>query len=61
MKELIIHVYTYCTDFCITSANLMGITYEDFCAFVFCVLWPAITLGLSLTLVIQIIRRYTKR
>lgn len=61
MKELITPIYVYCTDFCITSANLMGITYEDFCGLVFCLLWPAITLGLSLTLVLQIFQRFTKR
>lgn len=61
MKDFITPIYVYCTDFCITSANLMGITYEDFCALVFCVLWPAITLGLSLTLVLQIFQRFTKR
>jgi hypothetical protein len=61
MKELITHIYVYCTDFCITSANLMGITYEDFCALVFCVLWPLITLGLSLTLIIQLRQRFKNR
>ncbi len=59
--DLITHIYVYCTDFCITSANLLGITYEDFCALIFCVLWSLITLGLSLTLILQIFQRFTKR
>jgi|694.fasta_scaffold72108_3 hypothetical protein len=61
MKEVITHIYVYCTDFCITSANLMNITYEDFCALVFCVLWPLITFGLSLTLIIQLRQRFKNR
>ena len=61
MKELITPIYVYCTDFCITSANLMNITYEDFCALIFCVLWPLITFGLSLTLIIQLLQRFKNR
>ena len=58
MKELITTIYVYCTDLCITSANLMDITYEDFCALIFCVLWPLITLGLSLAFIIQLRQRF---
>jgi hypothetical protein len=61
MKEVITHIYVYCTDFTITSANLLGITYEDFNALIFCVLWPLITLGLSITLVIQLRQRFKTR
>ena len=41
-------LYVYFTDFTITAANLLGITYEDFNALIFCVLWPLITLVLIL-------------
>ena len=58
MKELITPIYVYCTDFCITSANLLDITYEDFCALIFCVLWPLINLGLSLAFIIQLRQRF---
>jgi len=40
-------VYVYLTDFTITMANLLGITYEDFNALIFCILWPLITVFLS--------------
>ena len=61
MKEVITHIYVYCTDFTITSANLLGITYEDFNALIFCVLWPLITFGLSITLIIQLRQRFKNR
>jgi hypothetical protein len=61
MADLINSIYVYCTDFTITSANLLGITYEDFNALIFCVLWPLITLGLTITLVIQLRQRFKNR
>jgi hypothetical protein len=61
MADLINSIYVYCTDFTITSANLLGITYEDFNALIFCVLWPLITFGLSVTLVIQLGQRFKNR
>jgi len=54
MKDFITHIYVYCTDFCITSANLMGITYEDFCALIFCLLWPILTFLLLIGVVVQL-------
>ena len=43
-------IYVYLTDFTITMANMLGITYEDFNALIFCVLWPAVTLFLTVML-----------
>lgn len=40
-------IYVYLTDFTITMANILGITYEDFNALLFCIVWPAFTLLLS--------------
>ena len=48
MTDLIRFIYVYCTDFIINASNLLGLTYEDFNALIFCVLWPVITLGLFL-------------
>ncbi len=43
-------IYVYLTDFTITMSNLMGITYEDFNALIFCVIWPLLTLFLFVRL-----------
>jgi len=53
MFEILVKIYVYLTDFTITSANLLGITYEDFNALLFCVLWPVVTIFLILLLVWQ--------
>jgi hypothetical protein len=54
---MITDLYVYLTDFTITCANTMGITYEDMNALLFCIIWPlllitliAINLFLSLKL-----------
>ena len=49
------------TDFIINAANLLGLTYEDFNALIFCVLWPVITLGLFILLLFQLRKRYKTR
>ena len=60
MTELINSIYIYCTDFTITSANLIGITYEDFNALIFCVIWPLLTIASLITLFVQIYLRHKK-
>ena len=60
MTELINSIYIYCTDFTITSANLIGITYEDFNALIFCVIWPLLTIVSLITLFVQIYLRHKK-
>ena len=61
MTDLITFIYVYCTDFIINSANLLGLTYEDFNALIFCVLWPVITLGLFILLLFQLRKQYKTR
>jgi hypothetical protein len=39
-------IYAACVDFMIRSAALAGATYRDANAFMFFVLWPAVTLAL---------------
>lgn len=53
MFEILTKIYVYLTDFTITMANLLGITYEDFNALLFCVLWPVVTIFLILLLAWQ--------
>lgn len=35
-------LYAYCTDFIINLANLLGLSYYEVNAFVFCFLYPVI-------------------
>ena len=53
MFEILTKIYVYLTDFTITMANLLGITYEDFNALLFCLLWPVVTIFLILLLAWQ--------
>jgi hypothetical protein len=63
MKDLInmilhygIEVYAYCTDFVITCANLLHLSYYEVNALLFCIIWPLLTMALFGTLFIQILR-----
>lgn len=63
MKELIdilmhygLEVYAYCTDFVITCANLLHLSYYEINALLFCIIWPALTIALFGTLILQISR-----
>jgi hypothetical protein len=51
--EILIKIYVYLTDFTITMANLLGITYEDFNALLFCIIWPVFTFLLLVLFVWQ--------
>jgi len=42
MKDIISTLYWYCTDFCITAANILDITYVEFNFWLFMVLFPLI-------------------
>lgn len=48
MADLLTGIYIYCTDFTITLANFLGISYYDINALIFCIVWPLITAGLLL-------------
>ena len=43
-----IALYVYCTDFTINLANLTGLSYYEISAFIFCVIWPVVTILLIL-------------
>jgi hypothetical protein len=55
MSDLFEVIYVYCTDFTIFLANILGVSYEDSNALLFCVLWPIITLFLVLLLLVQLL------
>jgi len=59
MMKLGVLVYAACVDFMIRAANLLGVTYRDTNAFLFFVLWPAVTVGLSILVLLQ--RRALRR
>jgi hypothetical protein len=46
-------VYAACVDFMIRAANLLGVSYRDTNAFMFFVLWPAVTVGLAVLVLLQ--------
>ena len=52
-------LYVYCTDFIINMANLLGLSYYEINAFVFCFLYPILTLTLLVVFILQ--KRKLKR
>jgi len=46
-------LYAACVDFMLQAARLFGVTYRDANAFMFFVLWPAVTVALILVVVAQ--------
>ena len=60
MTDLITQLYIYCTDFTIALANLLGVSYYDVNAMIFCIFLPSLTLLLTLTLLLQLMRKRTK-
>ena len=53
MNTIITKIYIYLTDFTINLANLLGISYEDINALIFCVGFPLIFIFLLATLICQ--------
>ena len=53
-KGMIERIYIYCTDFTITMANVLGISYVEFNDLLFCIIWPLFTIVLSALLIFQI-------
>jgi len=51
LQKIGIMLYVYCTDFTINMANILGLSYYEINAFIFCILWPVITLSLILIFV----------
>ena len=54
--EIVNWMYVYCTDFVINVTNFTKLSYFEINAFLFCVLWPAITIILILIYIKQKIR-----
>ncbi len=60
--DIINFIYSYCTDFVMNLANMLGLSYYEVNAFVFVILYPLILIGLFLLFVIQNFRlKYWKR
>jgi len=51
LQKIGIMLYVYCTDFTINMANILGLSYYEINSFIFCILWPVITLSLILIFV----------
>ena len=46
-------IYAACVDFMLRAADLLGVTYRDTNAFMFFVLWPAVTVILAILVLAQ--------
>ncbi len=53
LTNLVAKLYFYCTDFIINLANILDLSYYEINFFVFCVIYPALLLGLVVTFVGQ--------
>lgn len=53
MMHVGLAIYAACVDFMIHAADLFGVTYRDANAFLFFVLWPAVTVMLLVTVAVQ--------
>jgi hypothetical protein len=53
MNTIITKIYIYLTDFTINLANLLGISYEDINALIFCVGFPLILFILTIAFIYQ--------
>jgi formate-dependent nitrite reductase membrane component NrfD len=56
LSYLVETVCVYCTDFMINLANLTGLSYYEVNALLFLFIWPTLTAGLSLLLIVQKVR-----
>lgn len=54
-------LYAYCTDFTINAANMLGLSYFEINAFLFVILWPAVTVILLISYLILKIRLNNKK
>jgi hypothetical protein len=63
MNELIefgVSIYTYCTDFVINLANLLNLSYYEINAWIFCIIWPLVTVVLLIIRTFQILYKVFK-
>ena len=49
-------IFQYCTSFVINLANYLGISYYETNFFIFCFIWPCVTVLLVVFALIQIVR-----
>lgn len=56
ISQAVTAVFNYCTDFVINLANLTGLSYYEINTFIFIILWPLLTAGLSIVFIVQKIR-----
>ncbi len=63
MTQLGLAIYAACVDFMIRAAALAGATYRDANAFMFFVLWPAVTVALLVVVTWQavVLQRLERR
>ncbi|MFN4286608.1 MAG: hypothetical protein ACK4E8_11680 [Lacibacter sp.] len=59
LLHIIQQAYVYCTDFVLELAHRTGTSYYEVNFFIFCVLWPLLTLLLGLNL-LRLLRMYFK-
>jgi len=48
ITKIAMWLYMYCTDFVINLANITGTSYYEVNAFIFVILWPIVTVVLSI-------------
>jgi hypothetical protein len=51
--KIIREVFVYCTDFIINTANLLNISYYEVNALLFVIIWPLLTVGLFVGVILQ--------
>ena len=56
LTDFIAKLYFYCTDFIINLANILDLSYYEINLFIFCIIYPALLLGLILVFFVQKIR-----
>lgn len=49
-------IFDWCVDLLVYWAGMFGITYKEINVWVFVIIWPVVTLGLIVLLVIQQVR-----
>jgi len=51
--KIIREVFVYCADFIINTANLLNISYYEVNALLFVIIWPLLTVGLFVGVILQ--------
>jgi hypothetical protein len=59
--EIGVAIYAYCTDFVINLANLCNLSYYEVNAWIFCIIWPLVTVVLLIIRTFQILKNFINR